>query len=180
MQIPERWRRFVSHLIGGGPNEPEVRVMTPEDTSEVVRIIRLHDSDDGRSARHYFEQQSDAFTRPYEEGCHLVLIEPEERRIVGVSGYGLDASPETQGLYWLGWTYVNPYFQGKGYGARLLQVVIEQTRRIGARKLYSETSSLESFEKAVLFYKRFGFIEEARLKDFYREGEDKIFLGLKL
>lgn len=174
--IPDKWRRFLEELVGNGPR---IRPMGPDDVREVVRIVRLHDSDDGRAARAWFEDPH-RFDAPYEDARHFVLIDPTEQRIVGVSGYGRDSSREVAGVYWLGWTYVNPYFRGRGYGARLLHVVIEHVRRFGARKLYLSTSSLESFADAVAFYRRMGFVEEGRLRDFYRDGEDQLLMGLRL
>lgn len=176
MNIPEKWQKFLGKLLGNGG--PQIRPMRQEDVDEVVRIIRLHDSDDGKAAAQFYARGR-TFDAPYEQDQHFVLIDPEEGRIVGVSGYGLDDSPETSGIFWLGWTYVNPYFRGKGYGARLLHVVIEHVRRLGGRKLYLDTSSSEKYATAVAFYERFGFREEGRLVDYYREGEHKLLMGLK-
>lgn len=176
MAIPDKWRQFLEELVGTGPR---IRPMEPGDVREVVRIVRLHDSDDAKAAEHYF-RDTERFDVPYDEARHFVLLDPVERRIVGVSGYGRDRSREVAGVYWLGWTYVNPYFRGRGFGARLLHVVVEHVRRFGARKLYLSTSTLESFRAAVGFYERVGFVEEGRLRDYYRDGEDQLIMGLRL
>lgn len=176
MNIPEKWQKFLKTLIGGGP---VVRPMRREDIDEVVRIIRLHDSDDGKAAQQFFDRGR-PFDAPYEQSQHFVVTDPEVERVVGVSGYNTDSSPETSGIYWLGWTYVNHHFQGKGYGARLMHVVIEHVRRMGGRKLYLDTSSLEKYSGAVRFYERFGFREEGRLVDYYQEGDHKLIMGLRL
>ena len=177
MAIPDKWKQFLTSLLPAGG--PIVRPMTRDDLREVVRIIRLHDSDDAKAAKAYFERPGH-FDSDYESSQHLVLIEPEEARVVGVSGFGADPSYEARGVFWLGWTYVNPFFRGRGYGAQLLHIVVEQVRRLGARKLYVETSSMEKFAAAVAFYQRVGFEHEGLLKDFYREGEDKIIMGMHL
>ena len=42
------------------------------------------------------------------------------------------------------------------------------------RLLLVETSGLESFDLTRRFYRKNGYDEEARIRDFYRAGEDKI------
>lgn len=152
----------------------QLRRMEQGDLEEVVRIIRLHDSDDARAARVAFGQTP--LDSPEPVGLHVVLIEPAERRIVGVSGYYVD-DLEARGVYWLGWTYVNPFFRGKGYGKLLMEFTLRAVALQGARKLYLSTSSLPKYDEAVGFYRRFGFVEEGRLLDFFRAGEHKLIMG---
>ena len=160
-----------------GDSSPEIRPMTAQDLDEVLRIIRLHDSDDWKAAKRSFDQTS--FNLDADIGAHFVLIEPEEDRVVGVTGYYID-DLESEGIYWLGWTYVNPYFRGKGYGSMLMHFVLRTLHRFGARKLYLSTSDLPEYEDAVRFYKRFDFKEEGRFVDYFREGEAKLILARKI
>ncbi|WP_211099464.1 hypothetical protein [Skermanella aerolata] len=44
----------------------------------------------------------------------------------------------------------------------------------GERVLLVETSSLPSFEHTRAFYSKSGYDEEARIRDFYQAGEDKV------
>jgi ribosomal protein S18 acetylase RimI-like enzyme len=44
----------------------------------------------------------------------------------------------------------------------------------GERILLVETSGLESFEYVRAFYRRSGYNEEARIREFYKTGDDKI------
>ncbi len=44
----------------------------------------------------------------------------------------------------------------------------------GQRLLLVETSGLPRFEKTRAFYKKLGYNEEARIREFYQAGEDKI------
>ena len=187
MAIPDKWKRFLDEVVGVfGPGGPRVRPMVAADLREVLRIVRLHDSDDARAAQDYFAHYKPGVGE-YEAVQHFVLEDPTATRrdggtgrVVGVSGYHIDEGGEAAGIYWLGWTYVNPYFRGRGYGAQLLHVVFEHVRRFGARKLYLTTSSLPKFEAAVGFYQRHGFAEEGRLRDFYCDGEHQLILGVKL
>lgn len=167
------WKEFATSLFG--KSAPTIRAMEAGDLEEVLRIVRLHDSDDYRAAKRAFSDSR--FDLPEDESQHFVLIDPTEKRIVGVSGYFVENS-ESRGIYWLGWTYLSPFFRRKGYGAMLLHFVIRSVKRFGARKIYLSTSDNEAYAPAVAFYKRFGFEEEGRLKDYFQEGEAKIILGL--
>ena len=154
-----------------------LRPMEESDVDEVVRIIRLHDSDDARHARRFFNEGL-PFSGAPEQG-HLVCVEPDEERVVGVSGWGADLG-EGEGIYWLGWTYVNPWWQGRGAGRLLFDAVLARVRELGGRKLFVATSSLEAYSAAVRFYERNGFVEEGRLRDFHGPGEHKLIFGLPL
>lgn len=44
----------------------------------------------------------------------------------------------------------------------------------GERVLLVETSGLASFERTRAFYRKCGYDEEARIREFYQAGEDKI------
>ena len=153
-----------------------IRRMSVDDLEEVLRIIRLHDSDDYRAAKQVFnELDFDALG----DDDYVVCEALDEGRVVGVTGHYPD-DLEAEGIHWLGWTYVNPYAQGRGYGSMLLKHVIDALRRRGVRKLYLSTSSLEKFAKAVRFYERHGFVIEGVLKDYYQDGEDQIMMALRL
>lgn len=52
---------------------------------------------------------------------------------------------------------------------------VEQAVQVrGARVLLVETSGLPSFAHTRAFYHACGYHEEARIRDFYRAGDDKI------
>ena len=50
----------------------------------------------------------------------------------------------------------------------------------GERILLVETSGLESFEQTRAFYHKCGYEQEARIRDFYQAGEDKIIFRKSL
>ena len=91
-------------------------------------------------------------------------------------------SPErmTHGTWNLLLLAVHPDQQGRGIGTALVQHVQRRLSERTARVLLVETSGLESFEKTRSFYRRIGFIEEARIREFYRAGEDKIIFHKSL
>ncbi len=64
--------------------------------------------------------------------------------------------------------------QGQGYGAALVRQVEQRLRAAGERILLVETSGLPEFERTRRFYERLGYVEEARIRGFYKAGEDKV------
>lgn len=69
---------------------------------------------------------------------------------------------------------VRPSWQSQGVGEAMVAHVETLLRDRGARLLLVETSGLDEFDGARAFYRRCGFEQEARIRDFYADGEDKI------
>jgi ribosomal protein S18 acetylase RimI-like enzyme len=69
---------------------------------------------------------------------------------------------------------VHPDRQGQGRGTALMQAVEAALAARGARILLVETSGLPDYARSRAFYRRLGFGEEARIRDFYRAGDDKV------
>ncbi|MGB3294912.1 MAG: GNAT family N-acetyltransferase, partial [Phormidesmis sp.] len=63
---------------------------------------------------------------------------------------------------------------GKGRGTELLQYVETDLRDCDQRLILIETSGVGSFEPTRTFYRKNGYDEEARIRDFYNKGDDKI------
>jgi ribosomal protein S18 acetylase RimI-like enzyme len=62
--------------------------------------------------------------------------------------------------------------QGQGRGGKLVRYVEETLKAQGGRMLLVET--LASFDQTRSFYMKCGFEEEARIRDFYAAGDDKV------
>jgi ribosomal protein S18 acetylase RimI-like enzyme len=67
---------------------------------------------------------------------------------------------------------IRPDHQGQGRGGKLMCYVEETLKARGGRMLLVET--LASFERTRTFYTKCGYEEEARIRDFYTAGADKI------
>lgn len=67
---------------------------------------------------------------------------------------------------------VRPDYQGQGHGGKLLHYVEETLKTRGGRMLLVET--LASFDLAQAFYRKYGYNEEARIRDFYAAGDEKV------
>jgi ribosomal protein S18 acetylase RimI-like enzyme len=80
----------------------------------------------------------------------------------------------TEGTWNLYLIAVHPNAQRQGRGRAFLAEVERLLRARHARVLLVETSGLPEFEATRAFYAKCDFAQEARIRDFYRAGEDKI------
>jgi ribosomal protein S18 acetylase RimI-like enzyme len=69
---------------------------------------------------------------------------------------------------------------GQGYGQTLMRHIEEALAKRGARLVIVETSSGEGLERARAFYPKCGYTEEARIRNFYTVGADKIIFTKEL
>lgn len=80
----------------------------------------------------------------------------------------------TDGTWNLLMIAVHPDKQRQGRGAALIGAVERQVTARNGRIVLIETSGLGSFEGQRALYKRLGYAEEARIRDFYEPGNDKV------
>lgn len=80
----------------------------------------------------------------------------------------------TKGTWNLYLIAVHPEYQGEGIGASMLRYIEKMLAACGERILLVETSGLASFERTRAFYRQCGYEEEARIREFYQAGEDKV------
>ncbi|BAZ40604.1 N-acetyltransferase GCN5 [Calothrix sp. NIES-4101] len=101
-----------------------------------------------------------------------IWLTDDERDLVGVAYF----APErmTEGTWNLYLIAIHPKYQKRGRGTALLAQIEKMLVERGERILLVETSGLESFKYVRDFYHKCGFEEEARIRDFYQVGEDKI------
>lgn len=75
-------------------------------------------------------------------------------------------------LYWI---VTHNDYRGKGIGKKILEETFSQARLMGCKIIIAETSGLEHYSPTRAFYNSTGFEMEARIKNFYDEGDDKVF-----
>lgn len=90
----------------------------------------------------------------------------------GFACYG--PTPLTEGVYDLYWIVVDRATRKKGSGRYLLEYVEREVKKQGGRMLLIETSSQESYRETIRFYEKNCYQLAARIKDFYRIGDDKL------
>lgn len=86
----------------------------------------------------------------------------------------------TEGTYNLYLIAVHTNFQAKGLGGEMMRHLESLLQSRGERILLVETSGLPEFELTRKFYDKCGYHREAVIRDFYRDGEDKIVFWKKL
>lgn len=80
----------------------------------------------------------------------------------------------TSGTWNLYLIALHPERQEQGHGTDVLAHLERLLAARGERVLLVETSGLPEFARTRAFYARRGFDEEARIRDFYQAGEDKV------
>jgi ribosomal protein S18 acetylase RimI-like enzyme len=107
-----------------------------------------------------------------ELGPDHVWLTDDDGGPVGVAYYAPERMAEgTWNLYMLA---VHPDRQRQGRGAAMVRHVERELSGRGARLLLIETSGLGRFERTRAFYRALRYDEEARIRDFYNAGDDKV------
>lgn len=101
----------------------------------------------------------------------LVALNDEEVP-VGYSCYG--KIPGTKSSFDLYWIAVNDAVRHQGIGHLLLEETGHQVKSQGGINLYAETSGRAQYKPTHQFYENENFILEAKLKDYFDSGDDKL------
>jgi len=86
----------------------------------------------------------------------------------------------TEGTYNLYLIAVSPDYQGKGIGKKLLIYIENHLKYRGERILLIETSGLPAFKDSRKFYRMNNYHQEAVIREFYAQGDDKVVFWKKL
>ena len=126
------------------------------------------------------ELVEEALEEGEESGYIFAVLEQgrDPGRVLGYACYG--TVPLTQGVYDLYWIVVDPSCQGKGFGRTLIEYVEKDVLNRGGRMILIETSSQETYGGTIRFYERSGYHLAARIRNFYRIGDDKLVFQKEL
>jgi ribosomal protein S18 acetylase RimI-like enzyme len=143
-----------------------IRHVTPDDLPALKAVI---------DATELFPSELlDDMVAPYLSGAgnNDTWLTIDEDGPVAVAYY----APErlTEGTWNLYLIAVHPDYQGHGHGAALVHHIEQALAVRGERVLLVETSGLPNFERTRAFYRKCGYDEEARIREFYQVGEDKV------
>jgi ribosomal protein S18 acetylase RimI-like enzyme len=109
---------------------------------------------------------------------YTILVADRDGTLVGYICYG--PTPMTEGTYDLYWIASDPTVRGQGVGASLISGMEADLRRQKARLIRVETSATEAYGPTRGFYASMKYTEEARIRDFYKVGDDLIMLSKRL
>ncbi len=70
--------------------------------------------------------------------------------------------------------------QGKGIGKMMMKFIENHLRENGNRVLIIDTSSTPEYDLTREFYQKIGYTKEATIRDFWKEGDDKVTFWKKL
>lgn len=149
-----------------------IRAMTASDRSAVLDLISA-------TAMFLPEEEQvaaeviDIYLANADQKDYVIeVVEDSAGQVAGYVCYG--PTPMTEGTVDLYWMAVHPEKHRQGYGRALVQRVEQTTRAQNGRLIVIETSAKPMYSSTRQFYRQTGYIETARLPDFYRDGEDLV------
>lgn len=107
---------------------------------------------------------------PQPDTTYRMAVTRSDGRVSGYILWGLTWF--TKWSYDLYWMAVDPDVQRAGLGTLLVREMERAMRAEGGRIVRIETSSLPEYQKTRDFYRKIGYPETLRVKDFYWEGND--------
>lgn len=105
-------------------------------------------------------------------GGYRFVVAELERVVAGYACFG--ATPCTLGTFDVYWIAVDKTLHGRGIGKAVLGAVEEAVRADGGRMILIETGGKPSYAAQRGFYASTGYVEVARVPDFYEEGDDRV------
>ena len=166
------------HTING--DQTHIRQLERRDRPVIEKMVVSSGKFNEVEVATALELVDEALARGEESGYFFAVLEHGNKHPV-VQGYACYGPvPLTQGAYDLYWIVVDPASQGKGFGRHLLEYVEADVLRRGGRMILIETSSQESYGATVRFYERSGYHLAARIRNFYKVGDDKLVFQKEL
>ncbi|GEN06218.1 GNAT family N-acetyltransferase [Myxococcus sp. MISCRS1] len=109
---------------------------------------------------------------------YAIIVADRAGQLVGYVCYG--PTPMTEDTYDLYWIASATEVRGQGVGAALVSGMEGDLRRRNGRLIRVETSATEAYGPTRGFYASMKYGEEARIRDFYKVGDDLIILTKRL
>lgn len=149
-----------------------IRTPTLEDLPGIRLILR----DTDLFPPELLEEMIEPFLSGSADQERWLVCETDTDGVVGFSYTRLEQLTEgTWNLLAVGFRAAH---QGSGYGSKLIEEV--ERSLVGERILMVETSSLSDFEGTREFYRNRGFTQEAVIRDYWAEGDDKVIFWKRL
>jgi GNAT superfamily N-acetyltransferase len=146
-----------------------IRSTIPADTTALLALAEATGLFESSQIGELSDMLSDYFSRDHADRFWLT---DDDEGIVGVAYCELERM--TEGTWNLQLIAIHPDRQGQGRGKTLLREVEQTIAKNGGRILLVETSGMPEFDRVRSFYDHCGYAAEARIRDFYQAGDDKI------
>ena len=150
----------------------KIRPIIEKDRQAVLEVIHLTGMFTKEEERVATEVIDVCLVKSGQQDYVVVVIENEQGIIVGYLCYG--PTPMTEGVVDLYWMAVHPGKHRQGYGKALIQWLEKDVQEKKGRLIVIETSSRDKYATTRNFYQRLGYVENARIRDFYRPGDDQL------
>jgi len=156
----------------------QIRKMIAEDRVAILRILEATDMFTPAELDVAMELV-DIYLTNKEQKDYIIYVATDERKeVVGYVCYG--PTPATDGTFDLYWIAVSPAMQQQGVGKKLLSFTEQAIMNQQGRMIVIETSSQTKYKPTQDFYLRNHYQLEARIKDFYRIGDDRLIFVKRL
>lgn len=151
----------------------KIRAVTKFDIKWLKKVV---DSSELFPSEHLEEMISDYFNNPNSQDIWFTYIDNNTHVAIGY------CVPEklTDGTYNLLAIGVSQNFQRKGIASQMMNYIEQELKQKDGRILIVETSSDDAQIGAIQFYNKIGYTQTAIIKDFWKDGEDKIVFLKKL
>lgn len=158
---------------------PSLRELRADDRAPLAALLRataaFTDEEVGVALERIDAALAGAPPRP---GDGRFFVAEVGARVAGYVGYG--RAPLSDGVYGVSWIAVDPKLGRRGTGRALLAAVEAEVRRLGGRTIVIETGGKPSYAPTRAFYEALGYAEIARLRDYFRVGDDKVFYARRI
>lgn len=112
------------------------------------------------------------------DGSYLSFTYVENGKPVGWLCFG--PAPCAIGAFDIYWVVVSASSRRKGIGKAMLQYAEKLISGMDGRLIVIETSGQSLYESTMNFYRKLGYEEDSRTKDFYAPGDDKVVFVKRL
>jgi len=149
-----------------------IRPLLEEDIAALGKILEATEVFSSEEVDVATEMMNDAAVEGGDEDYAMFTYVDESGTVRGYYCVGpVSFSTTTFDLYWIA---TDPAVHGQGIGKKLIMHCEEYVRGNNGMKIVAETSSRSAYEGTRKFYERCGFSEEARIRNYYRQGDDLV------
>ncbi len=149
-----------------------VRPMTQKDRAIIADLIVSVENFNQAEVECALELIDIYLNDPDQKDYYIAVAEDSASVVHAYACWG--PVPLTQGTYDLYWIATHPNARGRGFGQALMDFVERNVLKLKGRLLVVETSAKDSYEGTITFYRRLGYEETSRIKDFYDVGDDRL------
>lgn len=147
-----------------------IRLTLREDYNSIIDILKRTGHFTGEEIEIADELLNSYFDLSLESGYWTFTAVDEI--VAGYVCYG--PTPLTTGTYDIYWIAVDPDLQGRKIGTELLAFAEDDILKHKGRLITVYTSSQEKYSSTRIFYVKRGYQEGARIRDYYRPGDDLV------